>query len=63
MHATMCRALKLEFDDRPEPIEEIRVPEGVEVADLFADLAGDQRRVVARSRGPERLHRQWVVSR
>lgn len=41
MHATMCRALKLEFDDRREPIEEVRVPEGVEVADLSADLAGD----------------------
>ncbi|MEZ5152801.1 carboxymuconolactone decarboxylase family protein [Rhodococcus zopfii] len=41
MHATMCRALKLEFDDRPEPIEEVRVPEGIEVADLSADLAGD----------------------
>ncbi|WP_420753815.1 carboxymuconolactone decarboxylase family protein [Rhodococcus sp. O3] len=41
MHATMCRALKLEFDDRPEPIEEVRVPEGVVVADLSADLAGE----------------------
>ena len=40
MHATMCRALKLEFDDRPEPIEEVQVPEGIEVADLSADLAG-----------------------
>jgi alkylhydroperoxidase family enzyme len=40
MHATICRALKLEFDDRPEPVEEVRVPEGVEVADLSADLAG-----------------------
>ena len=39
--ATMCRALKLEFDDRPEPIEEVRVPEGVVVADLSADLAGE----------------------
>ncbi|MGW0021410.1 carboxymuconolactone decarboxylase family protein [Rhodococcus sp. NPDC003382] len=41
MHATMCRALKLEFDDRPEPIEEVQVPEGVVVADLSADLAGE----------------------
>jgi alkylhydroperoxidase family enzyme len=41
MHATICRALKLEFDDRPEPIEEVRVPEGVEVADLSADLSGE----------------------
>lgn len=41
MHATICRALRLEFDDRPEPIEEVRVPEGVQVADLSADLAGE----------------------
>ncbi|MDF3319958.1 carboxymuconolactone decarboxylase family protein [Rhodococcus sp. C3V] len=41
MHATICRALKLEFDDRPELIEEVRIPEGVVVADLSADLAGE----------------------
>lgn len=41
MHATMCRALRLEFDDRPELVEEVRIPEGVEVADLSADLAGE----------------------
>ncbi len=41
MHATICRALKLEFDDRPELIEEVQVPEGVLVADLSADLAGE----------------------
>ncbi|OBI03950.1 carboxymuconolactone decarboxylase [Mycolicibacter nonchromogenicus] len=41
MHATICRALKLEFDDRAEPIVEVQVPEGVVVADLSADLAGD----------------------
>lgn len=40
MHATMCRALRLEFDDRPEPVEEVRVPEGGEVRDLSADLSG-----------------------
>lgn len=40
MHATMSRALRLEFDDRPEPVEEVLIPEGVEVADLSADLAG-----------------------
>lgn len=38
MHATICRALRLEFDDRPEPVAEVRVPDGVEVADLSADL-------------------------
>ena len=41
MHATICRALKLEFDDRPELIEEVRIPDGVVVADLSADLAGE----------------------
>lgn len=41
MHATICRALKLEFDDRPEPVEEVRIPEGVEVVDLSADLSGE----------------------
>jgi len=28
MHAVMCRALRLEFDDRDEPIVEIAAPEG-----------------------------------
>ena len=28
LHATMCRALKLEFDDVPERIQEIAAPEG-----------------------------------
>ncbi len=41
MHATMCKALRLEFDDIPERITEVMVPEGVEVADLSADLAGE----------------------
>lgn len=41
MHATICRALKLEFDDRPEPITEVHVPDGAEVADLSADLSGE----------------------
>ncbi|MBS9534856.1 carboxymuconolactone decarboxylase family protein [Mycobacterium sp. M1] len=40
MHATICRALRLEFDDRPEPVVEVRDPDGAEVADLSADLAG-----------------------
>jgi alkylhydroperoxidase family enzyme len=42
MHATISRALRLEFDDRPEPVEEFQVPEGVEVRDLSADLSGGQ---------------------
>jgi alkylhydroperoxidase family enzyme len=40
MHATICRALRLEYDDRPEPIEEVQLPEGVEARDLSADLSG-----------------------
>ena len=30
MHAVMCRALKLEFDDRDEPIVEVAAPEGIQ---------------------------------
>ncbi|UGT63025.1 carboxymuconolactone decarboxylase family protein [Nocardia asteroides] len=41
MHATICRALRLEFDDRPEPIEEYQVPAGVEPRDLSADLSAE----------------------
>lgn len=41
MHATICRALRLEFDDRPELITEVQVPDGLAVADLSADLAGE----------------------
>lgn len=41
MHATISKALRLEFDDRPDPVAEVRVPEGVEVADLSADLSGE----------------------
>ena len=28
MHATMCRALRLEFDDVEDPITEVPAPEG-----------------------------------
>ncbi|UOT07804.1 hypothetical protein MPY17_19720 [Rhodococcus opacus] len=41
MHATMCRALRLEFDDRPELVAEVEIPAGVEVRDLSADLSGE----------------------
>ncbi|HLV75779.1 MAG TPA: carboxymuconolactone decarboxylase family protein [Vulgatibacteraceae bacterium] len=40
MHATMCRALRLEFDDRPEPVEEVAAPEGYGARDISADLTG-----------------------
>lgn len=41
MHATMCRALRLEFDDRPELVTEVHIPEGTHVSDLASDLSGE----------------------
>jgi alkylhydroperoxidase family enzyme len=35
MHAVMCRALRLEFDDREEPIVEVAAPEGFKAADFL----------------------------
>lgn len=43
MHATMSKALRLEFDDREEPIVEIAAPEGQEGRDIGADIAGPTR--------------------
>ena len=40
MHATMCRALRLEFDDRDEPVVEVAAPEGYGARDIAADLTG-----------------------
>ncbi|WP_030914973.1 carboxymuconolactone decarboxylase family protein [Streptosporangium amethystogenes] len=40
MHATMSRALRLEFDDRPEPIVEAEAPEGYGTRDIADDIAG-----------------------
>ncbi len=42
MHATMSRALRLEFDDRPEPITEVAAPEGYGNRDISADLSGER---------------------
>ena len=46
MHATMCRALRLEFDDRDDPIVEVIGPEGVSAFDIGSSLsppkAGDE---------------------
>lgn len=39
MHAVMSKALRTEFDDRPEPVVEVPAPEGTEVRDIFADLS------------------------
>jgi alkylhydroperoxidase family enzyme len=39
MHATMCRALRLEYDDRDDPIVEIAAPEGFQAHHLGIDIA------------------------
>lgn len=39
MHATICRALRLEFDDRVDPIIEIAAPEGAQDRDIGTDIA------------------------
>ena len=42
MHATMARALRMEFDDRDDPIVEVAAPEGAMARDIGADItAGD----------------------
>jgi hypothetical protein len=38
MHATMARALRLEFDDRPDPITEVPAPEGYGTRDIADEL-------------------------
>ncbi|MEV0822326.1 carboxymuconolactone decarboxylase family protein [Nonomuraea rubra] len=38
MHATMVRALRLEFDDRPDPIVEVPAPDGYGARDITEDL-------------------------
>jgi alkylhydroperoxidase family enzyme len=40
MHATMSRALRLEYDDRDEPVTEVAAPAGFGNRDMAADLAG-----------------------
>ncbi|GGO63747.1 carboxymuconolactone decarboxylase family protein [Nonomuraea cavernae] len=40
MHATMARALRLEFDDRPDPIVEVPAPDGYGTRDISEDLTG-----------------------
>lgn len=39
-HAVMSRALRLEYDDREEPIVEIAAPEGYSARDIGLDIAG-----------------------
>ncbi|GAA3845879.1 carboxymuconolactone decarboxylase family protein [Sphaerisporangium flaviroseum] len=39
MHATMSRALRLEFDDRPEPVAEVPAPQGYGARDIADELS------------------------
>jgi len=41
MHATISRALRLEFDDRDDPIVEVAAPEGETARDIGADISGE----------------------
>ncbi|MDX6741340.1 carboxymuconolactone decarboxylase family protein [Actinocorallia sp. A-T 12471] len=40
MHATMTKALRLEFDDRDDPITEVAAPEGYGTRDIADDITG-----------------------
>ncbi|GAA3195427.1 carboxymuconolactone decarboxylase family protein [Actinocorallia longicatena] len=42
MHATMSKALRVEFDDRDDPIVEVAAPEGYGARDIAADITGGQ---------------------
>jgi alkylhydroperoxidase family enzyme len=41
MHAVISRALRLEWDDRDDPIVEVASPEGAAARDIAADIAAD----------------------
>ncbi len=41
MHATISRALRLEYDDRDDPIVEVAAPAGESARDIGADISGD----------------------
>ena len=40
MHAVITRALRMEFDNRADPIVEVAAPEGEKARDIGADIAG-----------------------
>lgn len=42
MHATMARALRMEFDDRDDPIVEVAAPEGASARDIGADITASR---------------------
>jgi alkylhydroperoxidase family enzyme len=39
MHAIMSRALRTEYDDKPEPVTEIAAPAGFQARDIAVDIA------------------------
>ena len=39
MHATMARALRLEYDDRDEPVVEIPAPGDAAARDVMGDIS------------------------
>ena len=39
MHAVISRALRLEFDDRDDPVVEVAAPEGAAARDVGADIS------------------------
>jgi len=41
MHAVISRALRLEWDDRDEPVVEVAAPGGAAARDIGADIAGE----------------------
>jgi hypothetical protein len=42
MHAVISRALRLEYDDRPEPIVEVAAPAGYQARDIGRDIAAQE---------------------
>ena len=42
MHAVICRALRLEFDDRDEPIVEVAAPDGFTGFDVGAAISSEE---------------------
>ena len=43
LHATMCRALRLEYDDVAERVVEIAAPDGGAARDIMRDIARSDR--------------------
>jgi alkylhydroperoxidase family enzyme len=42
MHAVIARALRLEYDDRPEPIVEVAAPQGAGSRDIGSDISAPE---------------------